>query len=231
MASNRRRAVTVGILFILAAVTSIVGLILYSPMLNDPNFLMNGYAFKNQVTLGALFELMLVVTAIGTSIALFPVLRKHNESMALGYVCFRFMEAVLIMIGIVSVLSLMTLSQQFVDTTPLNLAAYQASGTLLIAAHDWTFMLGPNFMLGINTFMCSYLLYTSKLVPRFISYMGLSGATLIFLAALLEMFGVVGQTSLWGGILAVPVAAYEMSFAIWLIVKGFNASAVVPRVI
>lgn len=222
MASNRRRAVTVGILFILAAVTSIIGLILYNPMLSDANYLMNGYDDQNQVTLGALFELILVVSAIGTSIMLFPLLRKYNESIALGYVCFRFMEAVLITVGIVSVLSLMTLSQQFVETVPSNIAAYQASGTLLIAVHDWTFMLGPNFMLGINTMMCSYLLYKSKLVPRFISYMGLTGAALIFLAALLEMFGVVGQTSFWGGILAVPVAAYEMTFAIWLIVKGFN---------
>jgi hypothetical protein len=90
-------------------------------------------------------------------------------------------------------------------------------------------MLGPNFMLGINTMMCCYLLYKSKLVPRFISVIGLAGAALIFIAALLEMFGVILQLSTWGAVLAIPVAAYEMILAVWLIVKGFNSSALTAK--
>jgi hypothetical protein len=225
MIANRKTAIIVGVLFILAAVTSIIGLLLYDPILNGPDYLTTGFEHKNQVVLGALFELMLVCSAIGTSIMLYPLLRKQNESLALGYVCFRFLEAIIITVGIVSVLSLLTLSQQFVETAAPDAASFQTSGTLLKAVHDWTFMLGPNFMLGINTMMCSYLLYKSKLVPRFISSMGLTGATLIFIAALLEMFGVIAQLSTWGAVLAIPVAFYEMTLAVWLIVKGFNVSA------
>jgi hypothetical protein len=225
MHTNRQATTIVGVLFILAAVTAILGLMFYSPLLNGPDYLMKGAENKNQVILGAMMELLLVCSAIGTAVGLFPFLRKYNESIALGYLCFRFLEAVLITIGIVSVLSLLTLSQAFVTTATPNVSAFQASGTLLIAVHSWTFLLGPDFMLGINTAMYSYLLYTSRLVPRFLAIMGLTGATLIFLAALLEMFGVILQISLWGAILALPVAVYEMTLAVWLIVKGFNPSA------
>jgi hypothetical protein len=123
----------------------------------------------------------------------------------------------------------LTLSQEFVNAPAPNPESFQTSGALLIAIHDWTFMLGPNFMLGINTMMCCYLLYKSKLVPRFISVIGLAGAALIFIAALLEMFGVILQLSTWGAVLAIPVAAYEMILAVWLIVKGFNSSALTAK--
>jgi hypothetical protein len=174
-------------------------------------------------------ESILVCSAIGTAVGLFPFLRKYNESIALGYLCFRFLEAVIITIGIVAVLSLLTLSQEFVAAAAPNASAFQTSGTVLRAVHDWTFMLGPNFMLGINTAMYSYLLYKSRLVPRFIAAMGLTGAILVFIAALLEMFGVILQVSVWGVLLAMPVAAYEMILAVWLIVKGFNPSTTASR--
>ncbi|WP_284646622.1 DUF4386 domain-containing protein [Paenibacillus silviterrae] len=224
MSANQKTAKIVGVLFILAAVTSIIGLLLYDPILNHPDYLTNGYANKTQVISGALFELILVCSAIGTSIMMYPLFRRHNESIALGYVCFRFLEAVLITVGVLSVLALLTLSQDFVNAPAPDASSYQAAGTLLTAIHDWTFMLGPNFMLGINTMMCSYLLYKSKLVPRFISYMGLTGAALIFIAALLEMYGVILQLSAWGAVLAIPVALYEMTLAVWLLVKGFHVA-------
>ena len=170
-------------------------------------------------------ELILVVSAVGTATTMFPILRKYNETIALWHVCFRFLEAVIITVGIISVLSLLTLSREFVAAGALDIASFQASGTLLKAIHDWTFMLGPLFMLGINTMMYSYIFYKSKLVPRFISILGMTGATLVFIYALLVMFGVVQQLSVWGAILALPVAANEMILAVWLIVKGFNESA------
>lgn len=226
MNTNRQTAIMIGVLFILAAVTSIVGLVLYQPLLSDPNYLIKGAENANQIILGVLFELVLVCSAVGTTILLFPYLRKYNESIALGYLCFRFLEAVIITIGIVSVLSLLSLSREFVSTADPNLSSFQASGRLLIAAHDWTFILGPNFMLGVNTMMYSYLLYQSKLVPRFISILGLTASTLILVAAVLELFGVILQLSAWGAILALPVFAFEMTLAVWLITKGFNASPI-----
>ncbi|UKS24231.1 DUF4386 domain-containing protein [Paenibacillus sp. HWE-109] len=225
MTANRKSAFIVGVLFILATVTSIIGLILYDPILNGPNSLVTGSEHANQVILGALLELILACSVVGTSITLFPFLKKQNESLALGYVCFRLLEAAIIIVGVISVLSLLTLSQEFVKISTPNTASFQTSGILLKAVHDWTFMLGPNFMLAVNTMMCSYLLYKSKLVPRFISIMGLAGATLIFIATLLEMFGIILQLSTWGAILAVPVFAYEMILAVWLIVKGFNSTS------
>ncbi|MGO4276917.1 DUF4386 domain-containing protein, partial [Paenibacillus sp. TAF58] len=130
-------------------------------------------------------ELMLVVSAVGTATTMFPFLRKYNETIALWHLCFRFLEAIIITIGIISVLSLLTLSREFAAATAPDIASFQASGILLKAIHDWTFMLGPLFMLGINTMMYSYIFYKSKLVPRFIPILGMSGAALVFIYALL----------------------------------------------
>jgi hypothetical protein len=223
---DRKPAALVGVLFIIAAVTSIIGLVLYQPLLSDPDYLMKGAENANQIILGVMFELGLVVSAIGTTVMLFPYLRKYNESLALGYLCFRFLEAIVITIGIVSVLALLSLSREFVSTTNPDLSVFQAVGKSLIAAHDWTFILGPNFMLGVNTLMYSALFYKSKLIPRLISVLGLTGATLILVAAVLELFGIIAQVSTWGAVLALPVFAYEMSLAVWLIAKGFNSSAI-----
>lgn len=212
-----------GVFFILAAVSSIIGLKLYDPLLNSSDYLVNGAAHAGQIIWGALMELILVISAVGTSVTLFPYLRKYNESIALSHLCFRFMEAAIIVVGIISMLSMLTLSQEYVAAGSPDPASYLASGTLLKAVHDWTFLLGPNFMLGINTMMYSYIFYRTGLVPRFIPILGISGATLVFIAALLEMFGVIEQVSVWGALLSLPVAANEMTLAVWLIVKGFNS--------
>ena len=229
MNADRKKAIIVGVLFILATVTSIIALVLYQPFLNNPDYLMKSFKNENWVILGALFELILACSAVGTAIMLFPYLRISNESIALGYVCFRFLEVVFIVIGVVSVLTLLTLRHEYVDAVAPHVSSFKTSNTLLIAVHDWTFLLGPNFMLGVNTMMCSYLLYQSKLVPRFIAGIGLIGATLIFIAALLEMFSIILQVSTWGVVLATPIALYEMILAVWLIFKGFNPSAIATR--
>ena len=159
---------------------------------------------------------------VGTSVAFFPFLKEGGESMALGYVGFRLFEAVIIVIGLVSLLSLLTLRQEFASGADLDTSSLQTAGKSLLATHAWTSVLGPNFMLGINTLMCGFLLYQTELVPRTITGMGLIGAVAIFLAALLVMFGVILPISRWRIILAIPVASYEMILAEYLIVKGFN---------
>lgn len=226
MNSNKKAAKIVGVLFILAAVTAIIGVILYDPILNSPDYLTKGAEHADQVIMGALMELILVVSAVGTATTMFPILRRYNETIALWHVCFRFLEAVVITVGVISVLSLLTLSREFAAAGAPDTASFEVSGTVLKAIHDWTFLLGPNFMLGINTVMYSYIFYKSKLVPRFIPILGMTGAALVFLCALLVMFGVIEQVSVWGAVLALPVAANEMILAIWLIAKGFNESAI-----
>jgi hypothetical protein len=216
----------IGVLFLLAAVTAVIGLTLYDPILNGPDYLRNGSEHANQVVLGALMELMLVVSAVGTATTMFPLLRQYNETIALWHVCFRFLEAIVITVGVISVLSLLTLSQEFVAAGAPEPSSYHSSGIILQAIHDWTFMLGPLFMLGINTVMYSYIFYKTRLVPRFISILGLTGGASVFVCSLFVMFGVFQQISFWGAILAVPVAANEMILAVWLFVKGFNENAI-----
>jgi hypothetical protein len=226
MHTHRRAAIIVGILFIFATVSAILGLLFYQPILTGPDYLINGAASKNQVILGAFMELVLVCTAIGTAIGLFPVLRPYGERIALAHLFFRFLEAVIITIGIVAVLSLSTLSQAFVAAAAPDAAAFHVVGALLLAVYKWTSMLGPLMMLGINTLMYSSLLYKSKLVPRPLAVLGLIGATLVFGASLIVLSGVATQLSTPVVLMAMPVALFEMIFAGWLIVKGFNPSAI-----
>ncbi|MFC0476280.1 DUF4386 domain-containing protein [Robertmurraya beringensis] len=199
MMINKRAAKLVGVLFILAAVSAVAGVLLYDPILNGSDYLSNGSKHANQIIWGALMELILVVSAVGTATTMFPILRRYNETIALWHVCFRFLEAIVITVGVISVLSLLTLSREFIAAGAPDAAAFQTSGTVLKAIHEWTFMLGPNFMLGINTMMYSYIFYKTKFVPRFIPILGMTGAALVFVCALLVMFGVIEQVSVWGG--------------------------------
>lgn len=225
MNANRKSSITIGILFIAATVFSILGLVSYGPILNNLDYIANGPTSQNQVVMGALYELIAAVSMAGTAIAFFPVLKKRDESRALGYVAFRLLEAILVVIGLVSLLSLLTLRLEYASRAALDLASLQVADRLLRAVHTWSFMLGPNFIFAINTLLYTSLLYQTKLVPRPIAVLGLFGAISIFIAAILEMFGVILQISTWGAVLSFPVAVYEMVLAVYLIVKGFRPSA------
>jgi hypothetical protein len=144
------------------------------------------------------------------------------KSWTLVAVVGRIIEAVLIIIGVVSILSILTLRQGFAAEIDIDVSVVKIADKVFRSIHSWAFILGPNFMLGINTLLYSSLLYTSKLVPRPLSTLGLVGAVSVFAAALLELFGVINQVSTLGVVLAIPVALFEMILAIWLIVKGFN---------
>jgi hypothetical protein len=230
--TDRKTAIFVGIMFILASASAILGLLFYSPILNGPDYLTNGAQNSTQVILGGLMELVTAVTAIGTAVGLFPVLRAYGERIALGHLLFRFFEAVAIAVGVVAMLSLLTLSQEYVavgGATSAGTAAYHASGSLLHAVYKSTFMLGPLFLLGINTFLYSSLLYKSRLVPRPLAVMGLTGATLCLVYSMLVMFRVTAQGEAPFVLLVLPIAVYEMILAGWLIAKGFNRAAVTAR--
>lgn len=225
MKATRTRARIVGGLFIGAAVFSILGLYLEGPALNNPDYILQGPTSKFQIALGVYLELIAVATMVGTGIAFFPLFREYNESLALGYAGFRLFEAVLVVIGAVSVLTLLGLRQAYESGAGLDGPTLETAGYLLRSLHDWVFMLGPNFMLGINTSMAAYVLYRTRLVPRKIATLGLVGAVCISIAAVLNLFGLIGQFSVYGAVLALPIFSYEMSLAVWLIWKGFNESA------
>ncbi|MBA3873640.1 MAG: DUF4386 domain-containing protein [Anaerolineae bacterium] len=225
MNTDRKNAVIVGIFFIFATVTAILGFLLYQPIFVGPDYLVNGAAHKDQVILGVLMELILAIADIGTAIGLYPILKRYGERIALIHLFLRFYEAVIIMIGIISVLSLLTLSRDFVAASAPDADAYHVSGTLLHAVYSWTSILGPIFLLGLNTLMYSYLLFKSKLVPRPLATLGLTGAALVLGYGLLVIFGVVAQGSGFT-LLAMPIAVYEMILAVWLIANGFNSSTI-----
>jgi hypothetical protein len=226
MNTNKNRATTVGVLFILAAVTSIIGLILYESILNDADYIVKVSVSEMQVRWGIFFETVTAFTVIGTSIALFPVLKKYNETMALGTVCFRLLEATMIVIGIICLLTIGTLHHEYSKEINSPGSGYLVIGKMLVAIRNWTFLYGPNVVLGPSTLMTSYLLFKLRLVPRFITALGLVGGPLISTCGVLVMFGVFPQISIWGVLLAIPVFLYEMSLAIWLISKGFNSSVI-----
>jgi Domain of unknown function (DUF4386) len=228
MKINRNSAYSAGVLFIIATVASIIGLLLYHPILNDPAYIIKSTPHETQVLWGAFFEIITAFAVIGTPLALFPVLKKYNESMALACIIFRLLEATIIIIGIMSLLAIVTLNHEFSTEINPDTASYLINGKLLLAIHNWTFLFGPNVALGPSTLMTSYLLYKSKLIPRAIAVLGLVGGPLIFASGLLVLFGSFLQISFWGFMLAIPVFLYEMSLAIWLLVKGFNLIVVDP---
>ncbi|MPR37237.1 DUF4386 domain-containing protein [Salmonirosea aquatica] len=219
---NKRNAITTSLCFIVAAVTSIVGKLLYAPVLADPDYLTTGFLHSDQVVLGAVFELILATAAVGTGIFMYPILRKVDESLGLGYVIFRTLEVVFILVGLVGVLALITLSKSFTASSTPDYKHFHSIGEVLKGVHDWAFILGPNFMLGINTFVYSFIFYRSALLPRKIALLGLVAAILICVASLLELFGVIQQVSVAGFLFALPIFIYEMIVAIWLLSKGFG---------
>ncbi|MDI2130656.1 DUF4386 domain-containing protein [Yinghuangia seranimata] len=221
MAPARTSARAAGACYLVTHVTSIAGLALYAPVLHDSDYVV-GTGSDTRVLLGALCEVLLALSVVGTAVALFPVVRRHSRAGAAGYLGLRTLEAAVICVGIVSLLAVVTLRQDppgGADSVSLRTVARG-----LVAVHDWTFLVGPNFVLGANTVLLAWLLYRSRLVPRVIAGLGVAGGVLIFGSATAVLLGAYGQVSTWGGLAAVPVFAWELALAGWLLVKGFRPS-------
>jgi hypothetical protein len=219
--STRWSARVTGILFIITFITSIPAqLVLYHSLLSDPAKYIVGGGADPVVSLGALLEVILVIANIGTAVVLFPILKRQNEAVALGYVTARVVESVIIMVGILSVLSVLTLRQDF--------ARAAGAGTIarsLVAVHDWTFLLGPGYFAGLgNGLLLGYLMYTSGLVPRWMPLLGLIGGPLVMASGIAVLFGVFRAGGTGQAIATIPEFLWELSLGIYLIVKGFRAS-------
>lgn len=219
MNSTRTIAVVAGVFFLVTEVAAIVGRLLYQTALKDSRYIVKGSDRDPRVLLGAFFEVILVIAVIGTAVTLYPIMKLQNEGIALGYVSGRLLEAVVIVIGIISVLSLVKLRQDLAEASGANAASLVTIGKSLVAVNDWKFLLGPNLILGANTLLLAYLMYMSGLVPEFIAVSGLIGGPLIFASATAVLFGLYKQGSVWSTIAAIPVFAWEISLAVWLIVK------------
>ncbi|GAA3019212.1 hypothetical protein GCM10010447_56180 [Streptomyces fulvorobeus] len=215
-------------LFLVTEAAAIGGLALYGPVLQDAHYVV-GPGADTRVFLGALFEIVLAAAVVATGVVLYPVLRKQNEGAALGYVCARLLEAAVIIVGVISVLSVVTLRGEFKGAADSDTASLLTAARTLVAVHDWTFLMGPNFILGANSLVLAWLMYRSGLVPRFIAVLGLVGGALICVSATGVMFGLYEQVSVGGALAAIPVFAWEVSLAAWLIIKGFTPVALLDE--
>jgi hypothetical protein len=218
---QQQRARIFGVLFALTFVTSIAGLLLYDPVLNDADYIL-GNGADTRVELGALCEIFLAITNIGTAVVLWPIVKRQNETLALSYVASRIVESVLIVVGLISLLSVLTLRDDLAGADPGSLTV---AGQSLVAIHDWTFLLGPGFCVGINGLLLGYLFYRSGLLPRWIAMFGLVGGPLIFASAIAVLFGAYEQDGAHF-VFSIPEIVFEFSLTIYTIVWGFRPSPI-----
>jgi uncharacterized protein DUF4386 len=222
MDQDRKTALIAGVLFIATFITSIAALLLYDPVLNDAAYIA-GAGADTRVFLGASLELLLIVANIGTAVVLFPVLKRQSEVGALGYVTARLVESGFIAVGILSVLSVVTLRQ---DAAGADAGSLLLAGQSLVAIHDWTFLLGPGFVVGIgNGLLLGYLMYRSGLVPRRMAMLGIVGGPLVCASGIAVMFGAFDAGSAPQFIATIPEIAWEASLGIYLTFKGFKSSS------
>jgi hypothetical protein len=212
------------VLFALTFVTSIAGLILYDPVLNDADYIL-GDGADTRVQLGALCEIFLAITNIGTAVVLWPIVKRQSETLALGYVASRTVESVMIVVGLNSLLSVVTLREDLAGAG-VNADSLNIAGQSLVAIHDWTFLLGPGFCVGVNGLVLGYLFYRSGLVPRQIAMFGLIGGPLAFVGSIFVLFDAWEQTSATQFIFTIPEIVFEASITVYTIWKGFRPSPI-----
>ncbi|MDX6360695.1 MAG: hypothetical protein QOH37_3749 [Nocardioidaceae bacterium] len=224
----RNHARAAGIFYLLTFVSSIPALILIGPVLNDAHYV-TGAGHDTRVLWGCLLDAVNALTAVGSAVALYPVVKRQNGSMALGFVTSRMVEAAVVLIGVVSLLAVVTLRQDYAGTG--DAASFTPIATALVDVRNWTFLVGPGLMPAFNAVLLGTLLYRSRLVPRIIPTVGLIGAPLLFAAFIAVFFGGTEQVSTTSFFLTLPIAAWEFSVGIWMTFKGFSVtSPVLPTV-
>jgi hypothetical protein len=215
--SYRRISLTAGILYLLTFV-SIPTLVLYTSV-KGANYVV-GRGPDTAAIVGGILEIIVAIAGIGTAVALFSVLKKQNESLALGLVASRTLEAATIFVGVAFLLAIVTLRKAGAGPDAL------VTSHTLVALYNRIFLLGQSFMPAIDDALLGFMLYQSRLVPRALSRIGLIGSPLLVIGYLLVLFGAIGQHSALAGLSALPVAVFEFSLGVWLVVKGFNPNAV-----
>jgi len=224
MDSVRKTALVAGV-FYLVTFISIPTLSRYGPVKNHRDWIL-GSGGHTAVLVGGFLEVIVALACIGTAVTLYPVAKRQNESTALGFVGARVLEAAMIFAGAVSPLSLVTLRQHLGGAAGANAAALVAVGASHVAIYNWTFLLGQSLMPGINALLLGTLLYQSRLVPQIIPMLGLIGAPLLIAAVSATLFSGIQQDSSWALVAALPVAGWELSLGVWLVVKGFRPSPI-----
>jgi len=218
--SSRRIALVAGVLYLLTFV-SIPTLVIYGQVKSADYIL--GAGPDTSAIIGGISEIIVALAGIGTAVVLFPILKKQNESAALGLVASRILEASTIFVGVAFILSVVTLRQAGAGADAL------VTSNALVSLYDRIFLLGPSFMPAIDDLLLGYLLYKSRLVPRALSLIGLVGGPILLVGYIAILFGLIGQHAPLAGLFAIPVALFEFSLGVWLVVKGFNPSAITSQ--
>ena len=226
MDPTRRTARVAGVLFIITFLTSIpAALLLYTPVLDNVDYII-GAGADGGVALGAFLEVLLIVANVGTAVVLFPILKRQSEPLALGYVAARLVECTFIAIGIVSLLSVLTLRQDFAGAGG-DPGTFVTVGQSLVAIHDWTFLLGPGWVVGVgNGLILGWLMYRSGLVPRGMALLGLVAGPVLLAGGTAALLGVIELDSALWTLAAGPEFVWELSLGIYLMVKGFKPSPI-----
>ena len=221
----RKLAFIAGVFWIVTFVASIPALFLYAPVLNHAHYVL-GAGSDTRIAVGAFLEVILAIAGIGTAVTMFPIIKRQNESMALGFIASRVLESTIIVVGIISVLSVVTLRKDIGGNGAADPASLVLAGRSLVAIHKWTFLLGPGVCAGLgNGLLLGYLMYCSELVPRRMALLGLIGGPLLLVSCTAVLFGAFKQTSGVAGLLTVPEFLWELSLGIYLVAKGFKTSS------
>jgi Domain of unknown function (DUF4386) len=224
---SRRIAQTFGVLYLITFATSIPALWLYQPVLKDPAAYVAGAGHNNKILLGAFLELLLIVSNIGTATVVYPLLKRANEICAISYVTARVIECTFILVGILAMLAVVTLQQNPSAGTSATLGSLAYT---LAAIKDWTFKLGPGFVVGIgNGLLLGYLMYRSELVPRRWAMLGLIAGPLIIITGIATLFGVIQVQGPVQSIATIPEFIWELFLGIYPLVWGFNTAAWILR--
>ncbi len=220
----RKNAIIVGVLFIIATAASILSTVFLGSTLAAQVSLNTVNANETSVMIAAMLQFIAALSAFGTAVTIYPIVKRHSEGLSISYVGLRLLENAFYILGVVSLLILLSMSQEYVAGA-IN-ASYQPLTSLVLALQDWTLTIGTVIIFGIGSIVLNYVLYQSRLIPRWLSVWGLIGAVFVIL------YGLVGISTLHTDInstltfLAAPIAVQEMLFAVWLIVKGYNKSAI-----
>lgn len=223
MNSNRKTAIIAGILILIGMVAGILSIV---PSVEGPDYLTEVFANQNQVLSGAFFQFTLVPIYIGFALVLYPIIRKYNKSLAIGFVSFRIIAGVFQIVGVIALPIFILLSQKFIESTASDLLYFQTFGDVLKLGRDLANHVGVMLAAGLGNLILFYVLFKTKLIPRWLSSWGLIGNTLAMLASFLILFRLIDVISPHFIGLTIPLVLQEIVLAIWLIVKGFNASEI-----
>jgi hypothetical protein len=224
MNTHRRTAMIVGVLFIVALVPFLVGQALYEPILGSSDYLDHAYQNRVIVIIGVLLEFLSALAVVLIPVLLFPILRIHNLVLALGYVSFRLFETVLLSIAQVYKLSLVNLSQDYLNRGGLEASYFQIVGNSMQSVIYWVDHAGAIYLVVfvMGALMLNSALYRSRLIPRWLSIWGIIAAVAVLIASLLATLDI---ALLLAGLLVIPIGLQEQVMALWLIFKGFNPTA------